>query len=87
MTHSTPTTAAEFRKAAQEERQRAEFQRHFTRLVSALAMLPLVSYVLMLAAGAAHGVVDEVPPLGYGATLLLVLGADALSLVAKKFRK
>lgn len=82
-----PATAAEFRRQAKERAQKEAFQAQFNKLVGQLAMLPVVAYILMLAVGAAHGIAPAVPAIGYGTTFLLVLGADALSDVAKKFRK
>jgi hypothetical protein len=82
-----PTTAAEFRRQRAEEKQTAAVQAGCARLGGALALLPVVAFVLMLAVGAVHGFAPAVPAIGYGTTFLLTLGADALALVTKKFRK
>ncbi|MDX2794018.1 hypothetical protein [Streptomyces scabiei] len=87
MTTDVPRTAAEFRKQEQDRRRREAFEQQATRFTVNLSFLPLVAYVLMLAVGAVHGFAPAIPAIGYGTTLLLVLGADALSTVTKKFRQ
>ncbi|MYY03076.1 MULTISPECIES: hypothetical protein [unclassified Streptomyces] len=87
MTTNHPATPAENRARAKEQRQREAFQQSAVKLATDLALLPLVALVLMLAVGAAHGFAPAVPAIGYGTTVLLVIGADALAYVAKKFRK
>lgn len=82
-----PQTAAEYRKQEAERKPKEEFQRHASRLLGGLAVLPLLAFFLMLAIGAVHGFVPAVPAIGYGTTVLLILGADALAVVTKKFRK
>jgi hypothetical protein len=82
-----PSTAAEFRRQRAEEKQTEAVQAGCARLGGALALLPVVAFVLMLAVGAVHGFAPAVPAIGYGTTFLLTLGADALALVTKKFRK
>ena len=87
MTTNTPRTAAEYRAQVKEREQREAFVKRATNFTANLILLPLLAYVLMLAIGAVHGFAPAVPALGYGTTLLLVLGADALAVVTKKFRK
>ncbi|MGW1268185.1 hypothetical protein [Streptomyces sp. NPDC002491] len=82
-----PKTAEQLREEAKERRQTEAVEAGCAKVGAALVMLPLVAFVLMLAVGAAHGVVPAVPAIGYGTTVLFVLGADALSFIAKKFRK
>lgn len=82
-----PKTEEE-RRAEERGRQRKEaFERRAANVAANLILLPLVAFALMLAIGAAHGFAPAVPAIGYGTTILLVLGADALSTVTKKFRK
>ncbi|GAB1326954.1 hypothetical protein [Streptomyces sennicomposti] len=82
-----PQTPAEYRKQRAEEKQREAFQRNAAKLGAGLMLLPLLAFVLMLAIGAVHGFAPAVPAIGYGTTVLLILGADALAVVVKKFRK
>jgi len=82
-----PRTAAEYRKQELERKRREAFEQKATHLLAALVLVPLLAFVLMLAVGAVHGFAPAVPAIGYGTTILLVLGADALSTVTKKFRK
>jgi hypothetical protein len=82
-----PKTPEQLRKEAQERRQKEAFQKGCAAVGAALLMLPIVALVIMLAVGAVHGFAPAVPAIGYGTTVLVVLGADALALVTKKFRK
>ncbi|MFJ3248338.1 hypothetical protein [Streptomyces sp. NPDC086782] len=82
-----PKTAAEYRQQAKEQAQREAFQRNILKLGAALLLLPLLAFVLMLAVGAVHGFAPAVPAIGYGTTILLVMGAHALAVVTKRFRK
>lgn len=72
---------------ARERRQKEAVQEKAAKLTAQLVLLPLVAFVLMLAVGALHGVVPAVAPIGYGTTVLLVLGLDAAALLTKRFRK
>jgi hypothetical protein len=56
-------------------------------LVTALILLPLQGWFFMLAVGVLHGIAAAVPAIGYGATLLLMMGVDVVAFTAKKFRK
>ncbi|MFE7624259.1 hypothetical protein [Streptomyces sp. NPDC057509] len=87
MTTDHPTTAGEYRARAKEQKQREAFREGATRFVSNLALLPLIAFILMLAVGAVHGFAPAVPAIGYGTTILLIVGADALAHVTKKFCK
>jgi hypothetical protein len=87
MTDDHPRTAAEFRTQAKERERKEAFEKRAANFTANLVLLPLLAYVFMLAVGAVHGFAPAVPALGYGTTLLLVLGADALAMVTKKFRK
>jgi hypothetical protein len=82
MTIDTRKTPAERRNDARRE----AFVNNVSKLATNLILLPLDAFVLMLAIGAAHGFAPAVPAIGYGTTILLVLGADTLSTVTKKFR-
>jgi hypothetical protein len=72
---------------ARERRQREAVQEKAAKLTAQLVLLPLLAFVVMLAVGALHGVAPAVAPIGYGTTILLVLGLDAAALITKKFRK
>lgn len=87
MTDNHPTTAAQYRARAKEQEQREALRKRTVNLVSGLLALPLIAFLIMLAVGAAHGFAPAIPAIGYGTTFLLVLGADALAAVTKKFRK
>ncbi|WNI28643.1 hypothetical protein [Streptomyces sp. ITFR-6] len=87
MTDNHPTTAAQYRAHVKEQEQKEAFQQRARSLATNLLALPLIAFLLMLAIGAVHGFAPAIPAIGYGTTILLVLGADALSAVAKKFRK
>ncbi|MFG3014319.1 hypothetical protein ACGFZB_28650 [Streptomyces cinerochromogenes] len=82
-----PKTPEERAAEARERRRKDAAQQRAASLAASLTLLPLVAFVLMLAVGAVHGFAPAVPAIGYGTTILLVLGADALSTVTKKFRK
>lgn len=87
MTDNHPTTAAEYRAQAKAQKQKEASQQRARSLAASLLALPLIAFLLMLAIGAIHVFAPAVPAIGYGTTILLVLGADALAGVAKKFRK
>ncbi|MEU3285592.1 hypothetical protein [Streptomyces longwoodensis] len=87
MTVDKLRTAEEARREAEERRQVKAVQDGCAKVTAALALTPLVAFVVMLAVGALHGVVPAVAPVGYGTTVLLVLGLDAAALITKKFRK
>ncbi|MFD8595389.1 hypothetical protein ACFV1L_10345 [Kitasatospora sp. NPDC059646] len=48
------------------------------KLTGVLLILPLRAWLFMLGVGALHGAVPAVPPLGFGAALLVVVGLAAL---------
>jgi hypothetical protein len=48
------------------------------QLVSAILAYPLKAWFLMLALGGIHDSYTEVPAIGYGVSLLVVIAADAL---------
>ncbi|MCM2391729.1 hypothetical protein [Streptomyces albipurpureus] len=57
-------------------------------IVVALISLALQSWLVMLIIGAVHGVAAGVPAIGYGTTVLFVLGGNMLAaLVARALRK
>ncbi|MFJ3588595.1 hypothetical protein ACIQUY_04805 [Streptomyces sp. NPDC090231] len=87
MIDNHPTTAAQYRAHVKAQEQKAAFQQQARSLATNLLALPLTAFLLMLAIGAAHGFAPAIPAIGYGTTILLVMGADALSAVTKKFRK
>lgn len=85
--NETPRTAAEYRAQERDRKQKEAFQARAVDFTANLILVPLLAFVLMLAVGAVHGFAPAVPALGYWTTVLLVLGADALATVTKKFRK
>ncbi|MEU3729987.1 hypothetical protein AB0E81_11340 [Streptomyces sp. NPDC033538] len=87
MVNDVPRTAAEYRAQERERKQKEALQKRAANFTANLILLPLLAYVLMLAIGAVHGFAPAVPALGYGTTLLIALGFDALAVVTKKFRK
>jgi preprotein translocase subunit SecD len=87
MVNGHPRPSAQFRQQAQERARKEAFARNAGRFLTTLLLLPLVAFLLMLAVGAVHGFAPAVPAIGYGTTLLLVLGVDALSALTKLFRK
>ncbi|MYW28323.1 hypothetical protein [Streptomyces sp. SID2119] len=53
-----------------------------------IAALPVQAFVLMLSMGAAHGAFAAVPAIGYGTSVLFVLGANLLAGFTRRlFRK
>ncbi|MEU1254801.1 hypothetical protein ABZ445_16125 [Streptomyces chartreusis] len=84
---ATPKTAEQRAKEARERKQKEAFQAGCAKLGTALLLMPLVAFTLMLAIGAVHGFAPAVPAIGYGTTILIVLGVDALALVTKPFRR
>ena len=89
------TTLEKIREAAEAKRrkdalaaqQKEAFQKGFGVAAVTLMLLPVVAFILMLAVGAVHGFAPAVPAIGYGTTILIALGLDALALVTKPFRK
>ncbi|GAA3018496.1 hypothetical protein [Streptomyces fulvorobeus] len=81
-------TAAQFRKASAEAAQRAKFVAAFTGCVVILATLPIQGWVTMLVMGAIHGAYPAVAAIGYGTSVLFVLGANLLvGFTRRLFRK
>ena len=87
MVSDIPRTAAELRAQAKERERKEAFERAAGKFLGTLLLIPLLAFLLMLAVGAVHGFAPAVPAIGYGTTLLLVLGVDALSALTKLFRK
>lgn len=50
-----------------------------TTFITALLLLPLNAWILMLCAGGAHHSIPAIPAFGYGTAVLLVLGVAALA--------
>ncbi|MGP3750876.1 hypothetical protein [Streptomyces sp. IBSNAI001] len=81
-------TAAEYRKASAEAAQKAAFVAAFTGCVVALVTLPFSAWMLMLVMGALHGAYPVVAAVGYGTSILFVLGASLLTgFIRRLFRK
>lgn len=53
--------------------------------VAALALLPLEAWLLMLVMGAVHSIAAAVPAVGFGTSVLLVVGLNMLTGYARKF--
>ncbi|MFD4699780.1 hypothetical protein [Streptomyces niveus] len=75
------------RTAQKEDAAQAAFVAGFVAVVVFLLLLPLQGWLLMLVFGALHGAFAAVPAVGYGTSVLFVVGADILAFTAKKFRK
>ncbi|WP_327379428.1 hypothetical protein [Streptomyces sp. NBC_01212] len=71
---------------AQEARE-ARAGRALAAFVTALLLLPLLAFVLMLVFGAIHGMFFAWPAVGYGTSMLIILGIDLLAFLSKQFRK
>lgn len=82
-----PRTASQFRAQQKEDAQKAAFVAGFTAVVVFLLLLPLQGWLLMLVFGALHGAFAAVPAVGYGTSVLFVVGLDLLAFTVKKFRK
>ncbi|MEV7250228.1 hypothetical protein [Streptomyces cyaneofuscatus] len=53
-----------------------------------IAALPVQAFILMLAMGAVHGAFIAVPAIGYGTSVLFVLGANlVIGFIRRLFRK
>lgn len=76
-----------FGKQDREKAAEAAFVAAFTAVVVALLLLPLQGWLLMLVFGALHGAFAAVPAVGYGTSVLFVVGSDLLAVTLKKFRK
>lgn len=59
-----------------DEAQKEAFVKGFTAVVVLLASLPFQAWPVMLVFGALHGAFAAVPAIGYGTTILFVLGAN-----------
>ncbi|WP_097964585.1 hypothetical protein [Streptomyces sp. or20] len=69
-----------------------ELERHGAALAAAcvgmVLAIPLQAFVLMLVMGAVHGAFIAVPAIGYGTSVLFVLGANLLAGFTRRlFRK
>ncbi|WP_406324091.1 hypothetical protein [Streptomyces niveus] len=76
-----------FSKQHQEDAAQTVFVTACVAVVVALLLLPLQGWLLMLVFGALHGAFAAVPAIGYGTSVLFVIGADLLAFTVKKFRK
>ncbi|CAO0836149.1 putative protein OS=Streptomyces microflavus OX=1919 GN=Smic_81050 PE=4 SV=1 [Streptomyces microflavus] len=54
---------------------------------TALLLLPLLAFILMLVFGAIHGAFTVWPAIGYGTSVLYILGIDLVAFLSKRFRK
>ncbi|WP_405620267.1 hypothetical protein [Streptomyces sp. NBC_00076] len=70
-----------------DEAKREALVNNALKFAANVALLPLQAWVLMLVLGAVHSVAAPVAAVGYGTSLLFILGTDLLAVTAKKFRK
>ncbi|MFB8071113.1 hypothetical protein [Streptomyces californicus] len=76
------------RRLSEEQRRQAEGAAVAAACVVMVAVIPLQALVLMLVMGAAHGVFAAVPAIGYGTSIMFILGADlVIGFVRRLFRK
>ncbi len=78
------------RKTPAQRREKAQRQAFVTasgKVAAGLALLPVQAWILMLFAGALHGIAAPVAAFGYGTAILIILGVDLVAVTTKKFRK
>ncbi|MFD5198818.1 hypothetical protein ACFWM7_01345 [Streptomyces sp. NPDC058375] len=86
----TPRRQARVQRLADERKQQNQVQgaAFAAACVVLIAALPLQAFILMLATGAVHGAFIAVPAIGYGTSILWVLGANLLAGFTRRlFRK
>ncbi|KUF18854.1 hypothetical protein [Streptomyces silvensis] len=88
---TVPKSLSQIRQEHREEEQRAAFVDACVRLTATVALLPLYAWLLMLVLGALHVAGLPVVAVGYGTSVLLVIGYDlvasALVALVKRLRK
>ncbi|MFF6928347.1 hypothetical protein [Streptomyces californicus] len=90
--YSKPPTVTTSRDRArllsEEQRRQAQGAAVAAACVFMIAVIPLQALVLMLVMGAAHGAFAAVPAIGYGTSIMFILGADlVIGFIRRLFRK
>ncbi|WP_069752945.1 hypothetical protein [Streptomyces sp. EN16] len=76
------------RRLSAEQRRQAEGAAVVVTCVVLIAALPVQAFILMLVMGAVHGAFIAVPAIGYGTSVLWILGATLLAGFTRRlFRK
>jgi hypothetical protein len=57
------------------------------RVVGRMVALPATAFLLMLSMGAVHSFASGVPAIGYGTTVLALVGLDIVAHKVRQFRK
>ncbi|CAM5408554.1 hypothetical protein ACTFBT_01185 [Streptomyces microflavus] len=70
-----------------EEAREAKAGAALAAFATALLLLPLLAFILMLVFGAIHGAFTVWPAIGYGTSVLYILGIDLVAFLSKRFRK
>ncbi|EHM24233.1 hypothetical protein SPW_7327 [Streptomyces sp. W007] len=82
----TPRSRARY--LADERQRQAQGAMVVVTCVVLIAAIPIQAFILMLVMGAAHGAFISVPAIGYGTSVLFVLGANLLAGFTRRlFRK
>lgn len=83
-----PVSRARARYTADERKRQDQGALAVVTCVVLIAALPVQAFVLMLAMGAVHGVYAGIATLGYGTSLLFVMGANlVIGFTRRLFRK
>ncbi|MFB7479553.1 hypothetical protein ACFUEM_08615 [Streptomyces anulatus] len=76
------------RHLANERQKQAQGAALAAACVFVVMLIPIQAFILMLVMGAVHGAFIAVPAIGYGTSVLFVLGADLIvGFVRRLFRK
>ncbi|MFJ6237954.1 hypothetical protein ACIQH0_28190 [Streptomyces griseus] len=76
------------RRRSADQRRQAEGAAVVVGCVVLIAAIPIQAFILMLVMGAAHGAFIAVPAIGYGTSVLFVLGLNmAAGFIRRLFRK
>ncbi|MGW6638479.1 hypothetical protein [Streptomyces cyaneofuscatus] len=79
---------AQARRLTDERQKQTQGALAVVTCVVLIAALPIQAFILMLVMGAVHGAFIAVPAIGYGTSVLFVLGANLLAgFVRRLFRK
>lgn len=83
----TPSPARA-RRLSDDRQQQAHGAALAAACVFVVMLIPLQAFILMLVMGAVHGAFIAVPAIGYGTSVLWILGANLLAGYARRlFRK
>lgn len=79
----TPSQARA-RHLADEQKRQAQGAALAAACVVVVLAIPIQAFVLMLVMGAVHGAFVAVPAIGYGTSVLFVLGANLVAVYARR---